>query len=107
MNRTESTSPQHSYILEVGVIIGGGLSEPAFRHDCRIVTLGVVIVGTEEGGARRKNALQSSDSHKFSIGLLMTKRPARTLFSRHEPYLVAMHPRQRQISRIAPHRLGL
>ena len=47
MDRTERTKPQHSYVLEVGVIIGGVLSEPAFRH-CRIVTLGVVIVGTEE-----------------------------------------------------------
>jgi hypothetical protein len=48
MNRTESTCPQLSYVLEVGVIIGGVLRELAFRHDCRIVTLGVVIVGTEE-----------------------------------------------------------
>jgi hypothetical protein len=80
MNRTESTSSQHSYVLEVGVIIGGVFSEAAFRHDCRIVTLGVVIVGTEQTGhrgARRKNALQSSE-------ILMTKRPAppRTLISR-------------------------
>ena len=36
MNRTESTSPQDSYVLEVGVIIGGVLSEPPFRHDRRI-----------------------------------------------------------------------
>jgi hypothetical protein len=44
MDRTERTSPQHFYVLEVGVIIGGLLSEPAFRHDRRIVTWRVVIV---------------------------------------------------------------
>ena len=48
MNQTKSTSPQLSYVLEVGVIVSGVLSELAFRHDCRIVTLGVVSVGTEE-----------------------------------------------------------
>ena len=52
MNRTGSTSSQRSYVLEVGVIIGGVLGQPAFRHDCRIVTLGVVIVGTEETEAQ-------------------------------------------------------
>ena len=52
MNRTGSTSSQRSYVLEVGVIIGGMLGQPAFRHDCRIVTLGVVIVGTEETEAQ-------------------------------------------------------
>jgi hypothetical protein len=41
MNRTESTSPQDSYVLEVGVIIGGMLSEPAFRHERRIVLHGL------------------------------------------------------------------
>jgi hypothetical protein len=52
MNRTEATIPQHSYVLEVGVIIGGGLSERAFRHGGRIATWRVVMVRTEEREAQ-------------------------------------------------------
>jgi hypothetical protein len=47
MDRTERPSPQHSYVLQVGVIISGVFSERAFRHEWRIVTWRIVV-GTEE-----------------------------------------------------------
>ena len=81
MNRTESTSPQLSYVLEVGVIIGGVLSELAFRHDCRTVTLGVVIVGTERGTEERDahagitHCRAAIHTSPLLIGPLMTKGP--------------------------------
>jgi hypothetical protein len=84
MNRTESTCPQHSYVLEVGVIIGGVLSVTAFRHELQNRDFGSRDRwNRRDGAAGRKNTLQSSDS-QFTIGALMTKRPAppRTLISR-------------------------
>jgi len=47
MNRTGSTSSQRSYVLEVGVIIGG-LLELIFRHDGRIVAWRIVMVLREQ-----------------------------------------------------------
>jgi len=94
MNRTESTCPQHSYVLEVGVIIGGVLSVTAFRHELQNRDFGSRDRwNRREGAARRKNTLQSSDSHKFTIGALMTKRPAppRTLISRNANPLNCSH----------------